>query len=172
MNHRVGSSRVSFAFACAAQGLLAGACAAPPAPPQRQQLAAAVAPGPRLEPKQPLPGAAREMLRSRMADHTRDMSNLVSAIMVLDYPAIHTRAQAVAADANLSRPLAGDATELNSSLPDEFFAYQDELRANARLLAAAAERLDALAVADAYGRVSQSCVKCHASYRGGRRPAQ
>ncbi len=169
MNHRA-LDRSSFALACVLPGLLAAACASqpPPASPQRQQFANAVSPGPRLEPKQPLPGAVKELLRRRMVDHTRDMSNLVSAIMVLDYPSIHTRAEAVAADANLSRPIAGDATELNSSLPERFFLYQDELRANARLLASAAERLDAQAVADAYGRVAESCVRCHASYRAGR----
>jgi cytochrome c556 len=104
-----------------------------------------------------------------MANHVRDMTDLVSAIMVLDYPTIADRAKGVASDANLARPLGGDATELNALLPDQFFQYQDDLRKNARLLATAAERMDALQVADAYGRVSESCVRCHAVYRGGGR---
>jgi cytochrome c556 len=103
-----------------------------------------------------------------MANHTKDMTDLVSAIMVLDYPTIADRAKAVAADANLARPLGGDATELNTLLPDKFFQYQDDLRKNAGVLAAAAERMDALQVADAYGHLSESCVRCHAVYRGGR----
>jgi cytochrome c556 len=152
----------------------AGACASqppPPAPAQEAQLARAVAPPtptPHLEPPEALPGAARAILKRRMAGHVRDMSDLVSAIMVLDYAAIHDRAQAVAGDANLARPLGGDATELNSLLPDKFFEYQDALRNNARLLATAAERMDALEVGSAYGRVAESCVQCHASYRSGR----
>ena len=103
-----------------------------------------------------------------MASHVREMSDLVSAILVLDYPTIADRAKAVASDANLARPLGGDATELNALLPDLFFQYQDELRKNAHLLATAAERTDPLQVAEAYGRVSESCVRCHAVYRGGR----
>jgi cytochrome c556 len=153
--------------------LAAGACASqppPPAAPQESQLARAVAPPAtaHLEPPEALPGAARAVLKRRMAGHVRDMSDLESAIMVLDYAAIHDRAQAVAGDANLARPLGGDATELNSLLPDKFFDYQDALRNNARLLATAAERMNALEVADAYGRVAESCVQCHASYRSGR----
>jgi cytochrome c556 len=141
----------------------------PPTPPQQDQLARAISPPEKaLEPAQPLPGAARAVLKSRMANHVRDMTDLVSAIMVLDYPTIANRAKAVASDANLARPLGGDATELNALLPDRFFEYQDELRKNARALAAAAERMDALEVAEAYGHVSESCVRCHAVYRGGR----
>src|SRR5689334_23127133 len=134
---------------------MVGACAAQPAaPPQQGQLARAVAPPatePHLEPAQPLPGAARAVLKSRMASHVRDMTALVSAIMVLDYASIHQRAMDVAGDANLARPLGGDATELNTLLPEKFFEYQDQLRASARQLADAAERTDALAVSDAYG---------------------
>lgn len=150
-------------------GMVGCASQPPPQPPQQQQLAQAMSPQAKsLEPAQPLPGAARAVLKSRMANHVRDMSELVSAIMVLDYPTIVDRAKAVAGDANLARPLGGDATELNALLPDKFFEYQDDLRKNAGLLAAAAERMDALAVAEAYGHLSESCVRCHGVYRGGR----
>jgi hypothetical protein len=65
----------------------------------------------------------------------------------------------------MSRPLTGDATELNSLLPEKFFVQQDDLRAQARLLATAAAHQSAFEVADAYGKVS-ACVRCHGVYRG------
>jgi cytochrome c556 len=146
-----------------------GCASQPPPPPPQDQLARAISPPAKsLEPAQPLPGAARAVLKSRMASHVRDMTDLVSAILALDYPTIADRAKAVAADANLARPLGGDATELNTLLPDKFFEYQDDLRKNARVLAGAAERMDAQQVADAYGHLSESCVRCHSVYRGGR----
>jgi cytochrome c556 len=151
--------------------LAAGACAsAPPRsePPQQGQLARAIAAPPRLLPAEPLPATARVLLKSRMANHAHDMSALMSSIMVLDYPAIREGADAVASDANLSRPITGDATELNSALPASFFDYQDRLRGDARKLSASAERMAPFDVADAYGRLSESCVRCHAVYRAGR----
>ena len=100
-----------------------------------------------------------------MASHARDMGELVSAIMLLKYPEIAQRADAIAADVNLSRPVTGDATELNSSLPEKFFVRQDDLKAAARLLGDAARNLDPYRVANAYGRLSEGCVRCHADYR-------
>jgi cytochrome c556 len=93
------------------------------------------------------------------------MGDLVSAIMVLDYARISQNADSIASDVNLSRPISGDATELNSSLPEKFFVRQDELRAGARALAAAARELDPYKVANAYGRLSEGCVRCHADFR-------
>lgn len=148
-----------FVFACASTHTL---------PPQQQQLAQAVAPASHLEPREPLPEAARAVLKSRMVDHARDMRALMSAIMVLDYPTIHGEAMAIADNANLSRPLSADATELNSLLPETFFVYQDQLRRDARTLAAAADQLNPFDTAASYGRLSESCVRCHAAYRGGR----
>jgi hypothetical protein len=93
------------------------------------------------------------------------MGELVSAIMLLRYPAIAQQADAIAADVNLSRPVANDATELNSSLPEKFFAYQDDLKASARVLRDAARAQAPYRVASAYGRLSEGCVQCHADYR-------
>jgi cytochrome c556 len=100
-----------------------------------------------------------------MVSHVRDMSDLVSAIMVLDYPGIAERAEAIASDVNFSRPITGDATELNAALPEEFFVRQDELRARARALAAAARAPDAPRVAAEYGHLAEGCVRCHADFR-------
>jgi cytochrome c556 len=153
-----------------ALAVLAGACASQPRsePPQQKQLLAAVSPPERLEPPEALPEPARAALRSHMANHAQDMSALMSAIMVLRYAEIRDRARAIADDASLARPLTGDAAALAAQLPDKFFAYHDELRARAADLAGAADKQGAFAVADAYGRMSETCVRCHATYRQGR----
>lgn len=148
-------------------GLLS-ACAShttPNQPAQQAQLANAIAAPDRTKPPEPLSPAAREILKKRMASHARDMADLVSAIMLLDYPRIAGRANSIASDVNLSRPISQDATELNSSLPEKFFVYQDNLRAGARSLAAAAGDLDPYRVAAEYGRLSEGCVRCHADFR-------
>jgi cytochrome c556 len=137
-------------------------------PPQQAQLVQAISPPARLEPPEYLSGMARAVLRTRMASHARDMGDLMSAIMVLQYDRIRDRASAIASDASLARPLTGDATELNSALPEKFFQHQDELKAGAKALAVAADKQSAFAVAEAYGRVSETCVRCHGVYRQGR----
>ncbi len=134
-------------------------------PPQQAQLTQAISNPERQDPPEPLSPAARAILKERMASHARDMGELVSAIMLLKYPEIAQRADAIAADVNLSRPVTGDATELNSSLPEKFFVRQDDLKAAARLLGDAARNLDPYRVANAYGRLSEGCVRCHADYR-------
>lgn len=102
-----------------------------------------------------------------MAAHTRDMRDLMSAIVVLRYEDIREGALRIAADVSLSRPLSEDASELNSALPEKFFLYQDQLRLEAKTLAEAASRSDPFDVSDSYGRLSQGCVRCHATYRAG-----
>jgi cytochrome c556 len=137
-------------------------------PRQQAELTKAVSPPQRLTPPETLSPMALAVLQKRMVGHARDMGELFSAIMVLHYPEIHERAESIAADASWSRPLTADATELNSLLPEKFFVHQDELRAGAAKLAAAAARMSALEVADAYGTVSEACVSCHAVYRAGK----
>jgi hypothetical protein len=150
---------------------LGAACASSPPrsePPQEAQLVRAVSAPARLGEPEYLPGPARAVLKTRMASHAQDMGDLMSAIMILEYPRINARAEAIAGEPSLARPHTGDATELNSALPERFFALQDELKVRARTLAAAAEHQSAFEVADAYGRVSETCVRCHAVYRDGR----
>lgn len=148
---------------------VAVACAAQRTePPQQRQLVAAVSPPDRLEPAAPLPEDARVALRSVMAAHAHDMSSLMSAIMVLRYRDIRDGARAIADGKQLTRPLTGEAAPLADKLPEAFFAYHDELRTRAAALAKAADAQSAFDVADAYGRLSETCVRCHATYRQGR----
>lgn len=143
----------------------AGCVSSPPQPPQRIQQQRAVAAPKGEPPREPLSPVVQGILKRRMVSHAADMNDLVSAIMILDYPRIDDRAEKIAGDASLSRPLSGDATELNSSLPEQFFVYQDQVKAEARGLAEAARAQDPYQVAAKYGRLSESCVRCHADYR-------
>jgi hypothetical protein len=154
--------------ACAV--VLSVSCASQPRnqPPQQAQLALAVAAPPRLRPPEQLSETAQAILKTRMASHARDMGNLMSAIMLLRYPEISQGALRLASDASLSRPLTDDATELNSALPEKFFLYQDAHRLEGKTLAEAADRQQPFDIADSYGRLSQVCVRCHATYRAGR----
>ncbi len=146
---------------------LGASCAAQSAsqPPQQAQLAQAIAAPDRAGPPEPLSPVARGLLKDRMAAHARDMGELVSAIMLLEYDGIAGRAEKIAADVSLSRPTTRDATELNASIPEKFFVRQDALKAAARNLADAARARDPYKVADAYGKVSETCVRCHADFR-------
>lgn len=148
--------------------LLATACADQNVrnqPPQRAQLAQAIATPPGRDSPEALSPMAMSTLKAGMASHARDMDRLVSAIMILDYPDITARAKGIADDVNLSRPLSNDASELNASLPEKFFERQDDLKTAARALSGAASALDPYRVAGAYGKVSEACVRCHADYR-------
>lgn len=144
------------------------ACAGPSRnqPPQQTQFAQAVAPPGRLSPAEPVPGAAAENLKVRMAYHASDMNELVANIMVLHYEQISIRAERIASDASISFPGTNDGTKPNSAFPDKFYIYQNDLRLEAKALAQAAGRQAAFDVADSYGRLSQVCVRCHAVYRG------
>jgi cytochrome c556 len=154
----------------AVAAVAATSCASQPRSqvPQQRQLAQAVSTPAHLRPTEPISDTARALLKTRMASHARDMGELVSEIMLLHYDRIHEGAQRIAGDASLSRPLTNDASELNSALPEKFFLYQDNLRLEARTLAEAAGRQHPFDVADSYGRLSQVCVRCHATYRTGR----
>jgi hypothetical protein len=151
--------------------LVAGLLPAPscgsqqPQPPQRAQQASAVAVPKGPQPPERLSPMVQSILKTRMVSHANDMNELVSSIMLLDYPRIADRADKIVSDASLARPITGDATELNAMLPEKFYVYQDRVKFEARGLSEAAGAADPYQVAEKYGRLSESCVRCHADYR-------
>ena len=157
----------SWLLGVAGTALLSLSCASPEAnrPPQMAQLTQAITPPERQGPPEELSPTARALLRDRMSSHAQDMSQLVSAIMLLQYSDIITRAEKIADDVNLSRPITNDATELNSSLPEKFFLHQDDLKLAAHVLATAGRTANPYQVAVSYGKLSETCVRCHADYR-------
>ncbi len=154
-------------FAVVSTFLVSLSCASqePNQPPQMAQLSRALTPPERPDPPEPLSNQAKAILHDRMSSHAEDMSDLVSAIMLLEYSRIIGRADKIADDVNLSRPLSHDASELNSGLPEKFFVRQDDLKAAARELGAAGRSANPYKVAAAYGHVSETCVRCHADFR-------
>lgn len=137
----------------AAAGALLGATPAEPGPEPRK---------PRTELPTPahLPAGARMLLLERMGNHRVDMSRLSQAVLFLDHEEAGALARRIAEEPRLAEP--GDADELNSLIPPRFFELQDELRERAEALAAAARKGDDAAIAKAYGRLNETCVRCHA----------
>jgi hypothetical protein len=107
---------------------------------------------------------ARAELHTRMMRHGLTMENLTWQVTLLDYDGAKGSAAAIAAEPRLARPLAGDASELNASLPDRFFLLQDELRKQVGEVGAAAARRDGEGLAQAYGALNRTCVACHQAY--------
>jgi hypothetical protein len=108
-----------------------------------------------------------DMLRDRMDRHREDMEALLWSAIMLDYSGTEEAATRIASTPPLPRPRAGERPDpLGSLLPAQFYAYQDQLRARATRLAEAARAQDNAAIARAYGKVTETCVGCHAVYLG------
>lgn len=114
------------------------------------------------EPK--LSGTARALIKQRMSNHSKNMTELVWAVVFLDYRESAQLASVIAHEPRLARPTTGDATELNSAIPPRFFELQDELRARALRLEASARLRDPGSVAKSYGALAETCVSCHDAY--------
>jgi len=134
-------------------------------PPQEAEYERAVSPPARATPPAPIPETARAYLRTRMGAHASNLSELMRAVAILSYPEAIERADAIASDASLARPVGEDATLLNSMFPEEFFRLQDGLREDARALGAAAKAEDTFALGEAFSRLSRRCVDCHRLFR-------
>ena len=111
--------------------------------------------------------AVRAALRQGMARHGHDMTEMVWAVMLLDYDGVGRAAERIAAETPLPRPTAPGANEVNAQLPERFYQLQDQLRAQAVRLAAAARTQGADELTDAYGELSRTCVGCHRIYLEG-----
>ena len=117
-----------------------------------------------LAPPADLSPTVRRLLHERMGRHAKTMSELVQAVIVLDYPQTERLAHEIGEQPRLARPLSQDATELNSSLPDEFFRLDDQLRSRASLLADAARMRNGAELATSFGNLAETCVACHRTY--------
>lgn len=139
------------------------------APPKEKK--AAAAPAQRLDPPERLPPILRELLHKRMERHGADMGRLVSLVVLLRYDEIVPLSEHIVREPQLARPLPGELDQLNAQLPTRFFTLQEELRERARQLTDAARARDDKALAGSFGRLTESCVACHAAYRGDPAPA-
>ncbi|HEY0883060.1 MAG TPA: cytochrome c [Archangium sp.] len=127
------------------------------APPQEMELA---------EPRW-LPEEARALLSDRMERHGEDMTFLLPSVVLLNYRWAEGLTERIAAEPRLARAGEGDADSLNARLPKRFFELQDEVRARAREVSAAAQARDDARLARTFGELTQTCVACHALYLHG-----
>lgn len=111
-----------------------------------------------------LPPLARALLKKRMEGHGRDHARLARGVLLLEREKVKVIADELAAEPRLVRPLPGSRDELNASLPERFFVFQDALRLRAQELATAATQTDDAQLAAAYGRLVQACVSCHSAF--------
>ncbi len=119
---------------------------------------------PRLKRASPLPKLARQLLNKRMHRHGEQMEKLLWAALSINRPMVKSLAQAIADEPRISKPSSNDLSTLNHVFPKQFFALQEELRSQAVLLVAAADKSDDTAMAEAYGKLAQTCVRCHSLY--------
>ena len=160
--------RVGVIFAIAGVGL--GCRTASKAEPvSEDQYAAQTA---RMLPRRELPAperlslTARSLLSRRMENHGFEMTNLMWATLLLDRTAASSITQSILAEPRLSRPITRDGSELNAHLPTAFFDLQDQLVESAEELRAVADDQHSSPgeLAEAFGRLTNTCVRCHAVY--------
>ena len=123
-------------------------------------------PGPALTP------AMRDLLRDRMVQHGRDMARLQRVTLDLEYDLIAQSSAWLAEEPAIARPAMSDRALLRAGLPPRFFQLEAELRGKAVILRGAALVRDDEAIAVAYGRLAETCIRCHALYRAERRDGQ
>jgi cytochrome c556 len=113
-----------------------------------------------------LPDVAREFLAPRMQGHAEDMSRIMYSMLLLDGEGVGQLAEVIALEPRLSRPSAPSENTLNAMVPEEFYVLQDELARNANVLVAVASSVDPdpTVMANAYGALATTCVKCHAQF--------
>ncbi len=116
-----------------------------------------------------LPPLARVLLRGRMHRHRDDMGALLRAVLLLQRPRVAELASQLADEPSLARPGDGSDT-LNAALPPHFFQLEAQLHEQAGELAEAAQgRADEAVLAQRFGQLMETCVRCHQAYQ---RPAE
>lgn len=112
--------------------------------------------------------AMRDLLRDRMVQHGRDMARLQRVTLDLEYELIGQSSAWLAEEPAIARPAMSDRALLRAGLPPRFFHLEAELRGKAIILRGAALVRDDEAIAVAYGRLAETCIRCHALYRAER----
>jgi cytochrome c553 len=131
------------------------------------RLSGATPKGPLLHllPPENVAASTRAELRARMDRHGNAMSTLVKAVVLIDRPTITTMAQRIADEELLARADSQSFDRWRPLLPKAFFVEQETLRSTARSLAQAAAQGEPDAVlAERFGTLTATCVRCHGSY--------
>jgi hypothetical protein len=118
-----------------------------------------------LLPPENIAETTRSDLRARMSRHGNVMTGLVKAVVLLDRPTVANMARRIADEELLARAESPGVDPWRPLLPKAFFIEQDALRMAARELAeAAAQGERDEVVADRFGAVTRTCVRCHGAY--------
>jgi cytochrome c556 len=112
-----------------------------------------------------LSASFRDTVKSRMGAHARDMSDLASAVTLIDYTFVEIDAERIAADDRFGHSTTRGAGELEAAPPAWFAKRQEDLRIQARVLLDDARARDPSRVAADFGKLSETCVRCHADFR-------
>jgi hypothetical protein len=108
------------------------------------------------------PAPDRGAIKSRMGRHGASLTGLGRAVVMLDLTTAARLARQIADEELVARSL--DTDKKNERAAESFGALQEELRSRAARLAAEAGGRNDLGVADAFGELARTCVRCHRLY--------
>ena len=123
------------------------------------------APDPVVMPAERVPSEHDAKLTDRMKRHGGDLLALTHAVTVLDRKAIAETADRIRLDTALTLKVDGGVVS-----DARFQQLDQQLRERVTELATAARKYDDTALAPAFGRTMETCVRCHASYFKGTTP--
>jgi hypothetical protein len=112
----------------------------------------------------PLSELARQLLRRRMERHGKDMTQLMTGVVLLKREVVRTLAAGISSEPRIVRPLPDAKDELNASLPERFFVLQDELRERAKNVAERAQKGSDKELGESFALLTQTCVACHSAF--------
>ncbi|MBI4818611.1 MAG: cytochrome c [Deltaproteobacteria bacterium] len=111
-----------------------------------------------VRPAMPVPAnlssEARAALGARMQGHGDDMNDLLWSILFLDFASTH----------DIAAHISSQTLVPSGVVPAEIVAFEGRLHALAGELERASKAEDSAKVAELYGKVAETCVRCHASY--------
>jgi len=116
-------------------------------------------PDPALMPAERIPSESEAKLTDRMKRHGADLLGLTHAVTTLDRKAIAETADRIRLDTALT--LKVDGGVVNDA---RFQQLDQQLRERVTELATAARKYDDNALAPAFGRTMETCVRCHVLY--------
>jgi hypothetical protein len=117
------------------------------------------APEPVVMPAERIPSESEAKLTDRMKRHGADLIELTHAVTVLDRKAIAQTADRIRLDTALTLKVDGGVVH-----DARFQQLDQQLRERVTELATAARKYDDAALAPAFGRAMETCVRCHVSY--------
>jgi len=111
-----------------------------------------------------LPPAARQAISRQMVEHASKLGTLLTAVLLLDHDQVRRYASDIASAPMVARPLPGEKDTVIAQIPKRFFELQDQLATQAKALSEAAGRHDDAQMGAAFGKVTDTCVTCHAAF--------